>query len=138
VGRKLIESFSLDEVVIENGGDLFLQNVTDLVSVIHAGTSPLSDKMAFVIPPGSWGICTSSGTIGHSLSMGNADAVMVIAGSAPLADAWATSLANQVEGPNHIEPVLDQINEISHILGCAIIVGDRIGIRGDFEVKLLS
>jgi len=70
--------------------------------------------------------------------MGNADAVTVIAGSTPLADAWATSLANQVEGPNHIEPVLDQIKEIPHILGCAIIVGDRIGIRGDFEVKLLS
>ncbi len=138
VGLKLKESFSLDEVVIENGGDLFLQNKTELISVIHAGTSPLSDKMAFVIPPGSWGICTSSGTMGHSLSMGNADAVTVIAGSTPLADAWATSLANQVEGPNHIEPVLDQINEIPHILGCAIIVGDRIGIRGDFEVKLLS
>ncbi|MCK4748473.1 MAG: UPF0280 family protein, partial [Bacteroidales bacterium] len=72
VGRRLIGAYGLDEIVVENGGDLFVKNSSDLVSVIHAGTSNLSDKMAFVITPGKWGICTSSGTIGHSFSRGKA------------------------------------------------------------------
>lgn len=138
VGEKLMTSFGVSEVVVENGGDLFLSNTEEISSVIHAGLSPLSDKMAFVVPEGRWGICTSSGTMGHSFSYGKADAVTVICGSAPLADAWATSLANRVSGPDDIEPLLEKVTEIPEILGCAAIVGERIGIRGEFEVKLLS
>ena len=138
IGIQLIQSYGLREVVVENGGDLFLNIESDAVSVIHAGSSPLSDKMAFVIPPGQWGICTSSGTMGHSFSQGRADAVTVISKSTPLADAWATSLANMVSHQDDIEPVLDKFSRISEISGCAVIIGERIGIRGDFEVKLLS
>jgi ApbE superfamily uncharacterized protein (UPF0280 family) len=138
VGLKLIEEYGLDEVVVENGGDLYLKNSTQLISVIHAGSSPLSDKMAFVIPEGQWGICTSSGTMGHSLSFGKADAVTVIGESTPLADAWATALANKVKHAEDIELTLDRVQQIPEILGCAIIVEGQIGIRGAFEVKLLS
>jgi ApbE superfamily uncharacterized protein (UPF0280 family) len=138
VGLKLIKEYDLDEVVVENGGDLFLKNSSQLISVIHAGNSPLSDKMAFVVPEGEWGICTSSGTMGHSLSFGKADAVTVIGESTPLADAWATALANEVKNANDIELTLDRVQQIPEILGCAIIVEGQIGIRGAFEVKLLS
>jgi len=138
VGSKLTDLFGLDEIVVENGGDLFVKNRAELVSSIHAGKSPLSDKMAFLITPGSWGICTSSGTLGHSYSQGIADAVTVIAESTPLADAWATSLANLVHSVADIEPVLDKLSGIPEILGCAIILNDRIGIRGQFQVQPLS
>lgn len=137
VGRKVIETYTEMEVVVENGGDLYLRNRTNLVSVIHAGTSALSDKMAFVVPPGEWGLCTSSGTMGHSLSGGKADAVTVISPSAPLADAWATAMANQVQNAADIERVLESVAGIPEILGCAIIVDNQIGIRGEIEVKLL-
>ena len=138
VGHRLIRDFGLKEVVVENGGDLFLTIESEIVSVIHAGNSPLSDKMAFLVTPGTWGVCTSSGTMGHSFSRGKADAVTVIAENTPLADAWATALANRVSAQEDIEPVLEQVSTISEISGCAVIVGDRIGIRGEFEVKLLS
>lgn len=138
VGRRLADKYQTDEVVVENGGDLFLRNLTNLVSVIHAGRSPLSDKMAFVVPPGEWGICTSSGTLGHSFSKGKADAVTIISSSAPLADAWATALANKVHGPGDIEPLLEIVEGIPEIGGCAVIAGDQIGVRGSFQVKLLS
>ncbi len=138
LGLKLIEEYKLDEVVVENGGDLYLKNSAQLISVIHAGTSLLSDKMAFVIPEGEWGICTSSGTMGHSLSFGKADAVTVIGESTPLADAWATALANKIKNADDIELTLDQLHLIPEILGCAIIAEGQIGIRGAFEVKLLS
>lgn len=138
VGKKLMDEFGLQELVVENGGDLFASNTHALLSVIHAGDSPLSDKMAFSIPPGQWGICTSSGTFGHSFSKGKADALTIISRSTPLADAWATSLANQIQAPEDVEMVLDLVSEHPNILGCAVIFGDRIGFRGLFEVKLLS
>lgn len=138
VGLRLVQEYDLEEVVVENGGDLYLKNSSQLISVIHAGSSPLSDKMAFVIPEGEWGICTSSGTMGHSLSFGKADAVCVIGKSTPLADAWATALANRVKNALDIEKTLDQVHVIPEILGCAIIAEGQIGIRGEFEVKLLS
>lgn len=137
VGRKIVASFGEMEVVVENGGDLYLRNETDLVSVIHAGESALSDKMAFVVPPGEWGICTSSGTMGHSFSQGQADAVTVISPSAPLADSWATAIANRVNDPDDIERVLKTVAGVSDILGIAVIVGNQIGIRGELQVKLL-
>lgn len=83
--------------------------------------------------------CASkSGTLGHSFSRGMADAVTVIAESAPLADALATALANHVSVPGDVRAVLNRISGIPEILGCAVIVGDLIGVRGQFEVKLLS
>jgi hypothetical protein len=138
VGRRLGHQYPCEELVVENGGDLFLRCSSDLISVIHAGQSSLSDKMAFVVSPGEWGICTSSGTLGHSYSRGKAEALTIISSSAPLADAWATALANRVQGPEDIEPLLGRAETISAIDGCAVIVGDRIGVRGIFEVKLLS
>jgi ApbE superfamily uncharacterized protein (UPF0280 family) len=138
VGQLLLDSFKLEEIVVENGGDLYARNRTDLVSVIHAGESPLSGKMAFNITPGEWGICTSSGTVGHSFSRGRADAVTVIARSTPLADAWATSLANRINDPGDVEKIVELTREIPAVLGCCAIMGDTVGVRGEFEVKLLS
>lgn len=137
VARKLDAAFNLEEIVVENGGDLFVKNQSELVSVIHAGSSALSGKMGLEIPGGEWGICTSSGTLGHSFSRGKADAVTVVSRSTPLADAWATALANQVQGQFDIEAVLERITRIPEILACVVIVGDRMGIRGELELKLL-
>ncbi|MEN8201287.1 MAG: UPF0280 family protein [Bacteroidota bacterium] len=138
VGTRLTDEFKLKEVVVENGGDLYLKNRSELISVIHAGTSKLSDKMAFVIPPGARGICTSSGTMGHSLSYGKADALTVIAGSTPLADAWATSLANRIKRSEDIEAVLDHVSGLPDLQACAIIAGDHMGVRGEIELKLIT
>jgi len=138
VGRRLVADYGLREVVVENGGDLYLRNDSELLSVIHAGSSSLSDKMAFVLPEGEWGICTSSGTMGHSFSRGKADALTVISSSAPLADAWATAMANQVQSAADIDSVLERVAEIPDILGCAVIIENQVGIRGELEVKLLT
>lgn len=137
-GRMLLKTYGVKEVVIENGGDLYLRNETKLVSVIHAGSSSLSDKMAFVLPAGEWGICTSSGTLGHSFSEGKADALTVISTSAPLADAWATALANRVRSARDMDGILEFVAGIPEIKGCAVIVENQVGIRGEIEVKLLT
>ena len=138
VGHRLLMEYNLSEVVIENGGDLYLRCMQDTLAVIQAGDSALSGKLGLNIPAGSWGICTSSGTVGHSFSFGKADAVTVLCESAPLADAWATSLANRVHTSADIDPVLALTEKIPDILGCVVVIGDRVGIRGQFELKPLT
>ena len=138
VGNKLVAEFDLEEIVVENGGDLFVINQSDLVTVVHAGDSPLSEKLGLVITQGRRGICTSSGKLGHSFSEGEGDAVTVICENTALADAWATALCNRIHYPEDIDRVLDEVDEIEEILGICIILDDRVGVRGGFELKLLS
>lgn len=84
--------------VIDNGGDIVMVSDRQLRVGVHAGLSPLSDRMAFVIPPQEevLGICTSSASVGPSLSFGTADAVTVFSRDPALADAWATAICNEI------------------------------------------
>jgi len=135
VGTDLLQ-FS-DNVIVENGGDIFLNFVEDDARVgIFAGESPLSYKISLRIKAEDTpiGICTSSGTIGHSLSLGKADAVCVTSKSASLADAAATFIGNCVKGEGDIRKALDAGSQIEGILGVLIIVKDKLGAWGSIEL----
>lgn len=140
IGESLRKSFPVSELVVENGGDFYLFLENDLSMTIFAGTSPLSDKIAIVIPASGTpcGICTSSGTVGHSFSYGKADAVMVACQSPVLADAWATSLANRVMSPDDIPGVLTYSEDYPEIESIVIICEDKVGIRGNFEARMVK
>lgn len=133
-GRHLL-SFS-SQVVVENGGDIFIRSQTDTVLTIFAGRSPFSLTTGIQIPrqPTSFGICTSSGTFGHSKSFGKADAVMVMAQSCILADAAATGLANQVTTENDIAGALETGKQISGVQGLVIIKNTQIGLWGELRL----
>ncbi len=134
VGIKLIE-FS-KEVIIENGGDIFVASETDRVIGIYAGNSPLSGKIGLKIKSENTpcGICTSSGTVGHSLSFGKADAAVVIHHDASVADACATALGNRVKTPEDIENALSYINKVPDIQGALVIIGEALGAMGNVEI----
>ena len=134
VGRELSE-FS-PEIIVENGGDIFLKITHSRVVGIYAGDSPLTGKLGVEIKPEDTplGVCTSSGTVGHSLSFGKADAVMVIAPSATLADAAATAICNQVKKPDDINAAIELGNSISGLKSIVIIMGGNIGIWGDVKL----
>ena len=134
VGTELLDHTT--QVIVENGGDIFLKVSRDITVGIYAGTSPLSNKLAVKIPSASTplGVCTSSGTVGHSLSFGRADAVTVIARSTALADAAATALGNLVKKASDIANALDTARQIEGISGTLIIVDDKFGVWGDFEI----
>ena len=135
VGTDLLE-YS-DNVIIENGGDIFLKLIDNDAHVgIFAGDSPLSYKIALRIKAEDTpvGICTSSGTVGHSLSLGTADAVCVMSKSTPLADAAATFIGNCVKGEGDIKRALDAGSQITGILGILIIVEDKLGAWGKIEL----
>ncbi|MFC1571127.1 UPF0280 family protein [Candidatus Margulisiibacteriota bacterium] len=135
VGKDLLK-FS-DEIIIENGGDLFLKINQPRKVGVHAGKSPLSGKIALEIEPGKspLSICTSSGTVGHSFSFGKADAVIVIAKSACLADAAATAIGNEVKEITDIDHALKLAKKIRGLDGVLIIKDDQMGALG--KVKLV-
>ena len=128
------------EIIIENGGDIFLKSSLERTVAIFAGNSPLSGKIGIKIKPECTplGICTSSGTVGHSLSFGNADAVVVISSCAVLADAAATALGNRVVTANDIDNGLEFIKNIDQISGALIIKDDQLGAWGDIEICKLD
>jgi ApbE superfamily uncharacterized protein (UPF0280 family) len=134
VGRRLLEHS--ETVIVENGGDVFARADEPLVFRLYAGeASPFSDRIAFEVDGRDGvGVCTSSGLVGPSLSLGRADAVVAVAASAVEADAAATALANLIEGPGDVEAVVageERRGRLDALLACA---GDSIGIWGNIQV----
>lgn len=120
------------EVIVENGGDLFVMGRRERLVLLVAGDSPLSGKLAVALPAGDLpaAVCTSSGTVGHSVSLGVAHAATVVADDGALADAVATATGNRVHGPEDIEPALAFARGIDGVRGAAIIAADRVGAVG--------
>jgi ApbE superfamily uncharacterized protein (UPF0280 family) len=135
IGKRCMELTS-GEVIVENGGDIFLWVLEPITSAIWAGTSPLSGRVGIAIAPGRTplGVCTSSGTVGHSRSLGKADAVTVVSQSVSLADAAATSIGNMVRIERDIDSGLNALRQIPGILGGVIIKGTKLGIWGQIEL----
>ena len=82
-------------------------------------------------------MATSSGKVGPSLSFGRADAVVAVAKSSALADAWATSLANRVKRREDVEPVLQFARRITSLEGVVVIFEDVLGVEGKIELEKL-
>lgn len=133
VGRDLL-TFS-SEIIVENGGDIFAASSRRRIFGIYAGHSPLTGKLALTIKPEQMpcGVCTSSGTVGHSLSFGKTDATIVIAKSAALADACATAIGNVVASADDIAKGLALAEQIPGIDGVVVIVGKAIGAWGNIQ-----
>ena len=127
------------EVIVENGGDIFLATSKERTIGIYAGNSPLSFKIGIMISPKETplGICTSSGTVGPSLSFGKADAVCILSKSSALADAAATAVGNVVKEKKEIKLGLERGKEIEGILGMLIIVGEKMGVWGNIKLTRL-
>lgn len=134
VGRDLL-AFS-DEVVIENGGDIFLALNQSATVGLEAGHSPLSGKIGLRIDESEMplALCTSSGTIGHSLSYGKADAVCVMARQGALADAAATAVANRIAQPSDLGAALDFSRTIKGLSAVMAVCHDQMGAWGAIEV----
>lgn len=135
VGRGLSEV--CDDVIVENGGDIFIVTSVPRKASIYAGTSPLSERVAIRIDPdrAPRGLCTSSATVGPSVSLGKADAAVVMARSAALADAVASAVGNRVRSTEDVEAALDLGAAIDGVTGVVVIVGETLGIKGSVELE---
>ena len=142
VAGALAEHVGLDllahspEVIVENGGDVFIKTDDTVTIGIFAGKSPLSLQIGLRVDSRQEpkAVCTSSGTIGHSLSLGKADVICIVSDSCALADAAATALGNIVQSKKDIQTAIEIGKNIQNISGIAIIVDEDIGLWGEFEV----
>jgi Uncharacterized conserved protein len=140
VAKKVAEFLGTKEVIVENGGDIYAQAASDMDISVFAGQSPLSEKIGLHIPAADFplGICTSSGTIGPSLSLGRADAVMIVCKDVLLADSYATAMANRIKTVNDLQSVIDRISDLPDILGAIAVKDDRMAITGCYELRLFK
>ena len=116
--------------VIDNGGDIALIADRPVTVGVHAGDAALSNRIAFVVPPQDsvLGICTSSATVGPSISFGIADSVTIFSHDVALADAWATAVCNEIRPDN--QSVLTRVNP-DEVDGVFAIIGDQSVSWGD-------
>ena len=136
VGRDMLENWYTREIIVENGGDIFMKSDIPRRVSIYAGTSPLSNVLAVEVRPEETpiGICTSAGTVGPSLSFGNADAAVVIAKDCALADAVATALGNRAVNPEDLESAVSFALAIRGVVGALVIMGDRMAAAGELKL----
>ena len=123
------------DVIIENGGDIFIKSRKTRLVGIYCGRSKLWDNLCIKIKPKDTplGICTSSGTIGHSLSFGCADSVVIISKSVSLADAVATAVCNRKKTKQDLSSALSFARSIKGVSGVVIILKNNLVSWGKIE-----
>jgi len=134
VARDLMEYSP--QVVVENGGDLYLAATEDVTVGLHAGDSPLSGRVGLAVTAEQMPLAvgTSSATVGHSLSLGRADAATIVAKDAALADACATALGNRVSGQSDLAPAMRWAQEIPGVRGALVVLGRHLAAWGDIAL----
>ena len=126
-------------VMVENGGDLYMIGGSVNSVGLWAGPSPLSGRVALSADPSQGvAVCTSSGSVGPSLSLGRADAATVISPSGALADAAATELGNRIRHSKDMERALDWALSVTGVTGAVVIIGETIGAKGQVELVPLN
>lgn len=146
VGRRLLKDFGLRELVVENGGDLWLSLQEPLTVGVYAGLSSLSMTFGVVVPAElcPCALATSSGTVGPSLSFGKADAAVILARDGATADAWATALGNQVRSRSDAEAAVRELigrrregAAEDGPLGALVVVADLLVAAGSIRLAPL-
>lgn len=138
VGSRLLE-FS-PQVIVENGGDIYLKTTAKRIIGIYAGNSLLSGKIGLELngKDTPLGICTSSGTVSHSFSYGKADAVIALSKSTALSDAAATAIGNLILKPDDIAKGIKFAQSIDGLKGIVIIKDDKLGVWGEVQICEMS
>jgi ApbE superfamily uncharacterized protein (UPF0280 family) len=121
--------------LVENGGEIAIDSIEPMKIGLYAGSNELGAEIGFLIEKADCpiGIGTSSATVGHAISLGQADAVTVFANTATLADAAATRVANLVKGTDieaSIKKGLDIVDDLDGVQGAFISREDKVGHTG--------
>jgi hypothetical protein len=137
VGKGLVKYSP--QIIVENGGDIFLQLDRPATLALYGGPdSPFNRRLLLEVGTAGapLGVCTSSGTVGPSLSFGKADAVVVVADSAAMADAAATYIGNRIKKAEDIQPVLDAEQKRGRLRGLLATLGPTLGAWGEITLSV--
>lgn len=126
------------QVIVENGGDIYLHTAQERIVAVRAGQSPFTGRLGLVMPAGTRaGVCTSSATVGHSLSAGQADAAVITATDAALADAVATAMGNRVQRPEEGQQAVEWALTLPGVWGALVVCGVQLAAGGEVELRRL-
>jgi uncharacterized protein len=139
IGRQILEQFPVREILVENGGDIWISACRPVRLSVFAGDSPLSGKIGIIIQPDDTplGVCTSSGTVGHSISLGKADAVTIACKNTAEADALATAYGNRIHTRDDIDIVIEEIKGRENIISALLIYKETAAVCGKCEVNVI-
>jgi len=134
VGQRLLEHSG--QVVVENGGDVFLAARRRLTVALYAGPSSFGGRLGLMVEPKDMPLClaTSSATVGHSLSLGRADAATVAAGDGALADAAATMLGNKAAGRGELAQAVEWASGLRGVVAAMAVAGDKMAAWGKLKL----
>ncbi|GAB1432111.1 UPF0280 family protein [Spirochaetota bacterium] len=134
LGNSLLSKYGLSEVLVENGGDIWLCIKKPITLGVYAGLSSLSGTFGIKLEPGSWGLACSSATVGPALSFGQADAAIALCKSGAMADAWATALGNASVSRSDPSVGINAIwNGPKKPLAALVICAERLHARGSLQ-----
>ncbi len=127
------------DLIVENGGDIFLCSTRDRTVALLAEPGSGS-RLGWRIPAAEFptSLCSSSGRVGHSLSLGRSDIVTVRADSGALADAAATALANALKKPADLAKVTERAAAIPGVLGIFAQCAGHAAAWGRVELAVLD
>ncbi len=137
IGKSCKHKFGFEEIIVENGGDTYIDVRSEIRVSLFADNHSLSNKIQLMIPPEvcPMGLCASSGKFGHSKSFGSADLVSVAGSNAILADQYATYFANRTAVREDVQKVLDEAAVLKDILHISVFKDDVFGIGGRLKIK---
>lgn len=128
------------DLLVENGGDTFLFSTKDRqVGILSIPDQDLRLCVRVQATEFPCSFCASSAKIGHSLSFGNADVVVVRSQNASLADAAATALANMLQDAQDIELVINKAKSWQDlgVHGLFAQCEGQVGVWGQMELTIL-
>ncbi|WP_163329478.1 UPF0280 family protein [Desulfurobacterium thermolithotrophum] len=131
---KRLKSLGISQFIVENGGDVFISSSEPIVSAILTGNPNIDGKLGIEIPPGEWGLCSSSSKIGHSLSLGYTQIATVLSTDPILSDCVATFLGNSKTE----EEFVKRCRSISDIEGTIGLVNGKFVVFGNLKLVKLS
>jgi hypothetical protein len=130
--RKALKKSPEDDVIVDNGGDVFLSCKKKISMGIYPGPGlPFALGLNITEDEFPLAVCSSSGTMGHSLSFGKCDLVTVIGDTGALADTAATAICNKILTEEDITPVLQKYILLTGIRGIIAVLDQKMGMVGD-------
>lgn len=116
---------------VDNGGDVALVLDTPVtMEVFHEPGARTAFGLRLEPAECMFGVCTSSGRLGHSISLGDADVTVAIADSAVLADALATAIGNRVRGRESLAACFDPFKGVPGMVGGLAMFDGEVAVHG--------
>ncbi len=133
----VLEESGISEFFLENGGDTYVSGGGKITVALITGNPSIDGKLGVELPPGKWGVCSSSSKIGHSLSFGRTELVTVVGEDPTVADCAATLLGNS-KSVEELAVTAERLVKERIVSGVVGLIKGKFVIAGDVKLIRLS